>query len=108
MKHVTIVVPEGKVNLSSVAGTYEILKRANGRWQEIGHNPKMELHVAGFGKEVKLNDGLFSIHPEDIKRIKRTDLVIIPATVYTKELFEDNTALLSWIIQQYKNGAEIA
>lgn len=108
MKHVTIVVPEGRVNLSSVAGTYEILKRANGRWQETGNNPKMEIHVAGFAKEVKLNDGLFSIHPEDIKSIKRTDLVIIPATVYTKELFDENAALLSWIIQQYKSGAEIA
>ena len=31
MKQVTIVVPKGKVNLSSLAGSFEILNSANAR-----------------------------------------------------------------------------
>ncbi len=37
MKQVTILVPEGNVNLSSITGSFEILTRANGYWQKTGN-----------------------------------------------------------------------
>jgi hypothetical protein len=39
MKYVTILVPTGTVNLSSIMGTLEILTEANAYWQTQGNGP---------------------------------------------------------------------
>jgi transcriptional regulator GlxA family with amidase domain len=108
MKQVTIVVPKGKVNLSSITGSFEILTRANEHWRKSGNKPMMEIRIAGFVKELKLDAGFFSIHPVNIIEIKKTDLLIIPSVSYDDNLFKDNAALIPWIREQYKTGAEIA
>jgi len=79
MKHVTIVIPDDNANLSSITGAYEILSRANDYWQRIGNAPRLEIHVAGFVTELKLDAGFFSLTPSDIRKIKKTDLLIIPS-----------------------------
>jgi transcriptional regulator GlxA family with amidase domain len=110
MKQVVILVPNEYVNLSSVAGSYEILTRANGFWQRTGHAPMMEVQVAGFTTELQLDAGLFSIHPVHIKHIQKADLVIIPSIANNgfESMIEQNTELIDWIREQYKQGAEIA
>jgi transcriptional regulator GlxA family with amidase domain len=109
MKHVTIVVPNGYADLSSMTGTFDILTRANDYWQKIGQESKMELHIAGFVTELKLEVGIFSIHPENIREIGITDLVIIPSVGdYFNHTVEENPALIAWIREQYNTGAEIA
>src|SRR5436190_21832872 len=108
MKQVTIVAPQGHVNLSSITGTYEILSRANAYWQKIGNESVMEIRIAGFVKEMKLDVGFFSINPISISEIKKTDLVIIPSVSYDESLLAKNEALIAWIREQYKNGSEIA
>ena len=45
MKQVTIVVPKGHANLSSITGSFEILTRANAYWQKTGNKPMMEVHM---------------------------------------------------------------
>jgi len=108
MKHVTIVVPHGEVNLSSLYGCLEILYSANKHWQRAGNKPMMEICLAGFMKELKLDIGYFTIHPVDIDEIKNTDLIIIPSVPYSDDLFVQNAALITWMREQYKSGAEIA
>ncbi|MEP7106460.1 MAG: helix-turn-helix domain-containing protein [Ferruginibacter sp.] len=108
MKQVTIVVPKGKANLSSITGSFEILSRANAHWKKMGNKPMMEICIAGFVTELKLNAGFFSIHPLNITGIKKPDLVIIPAVSYDDNLIKENAALITWISEQYKTGAEIA
>jgi transcriptional regulator GlxA family with amidase domain len=110
MKQVVILVPNEYVNLSSVAGSYEILTRANGYWQRIGNGARMEVQVAGFTTELQLDAGLFSIHPIHIKHIKKADLVIIPSIANNgfENMIAQNAELISWIREQYKLGAEIA
>src|SRR5258705_390552 len=109
MKQVTIVVPNGDINLSSITGSFQILTRANEYGQRIGNKPIMEVRIAGFVTELKLDDGLFSIHPVNIKDIKKTDLLIIPSVNYDYEnVIKENEELISWIREQYKGGAEIA
>ena len=108
MKQVTIIVPQGKSNLSSIAGSYEILNGANAQWRRMGYKPMIEICIAGFVKELKLDKGFFSIHPVDITRIKKTDLLIIPSISYDDNLITENAALIDWIKEQYKSGAEIA
>ncbi|WP_276371687.1 helix-turn-helix domain-containing protein [Chryseolinea sp. H1M3-3] len=108
MKQVTIVVPNGNVNLSSITGSFEILTRANEHWRSMGNQPKIEVRIAGLVKELKLDLGFFSIYPINISDIKKTDLVIIPSFYYDEHLIEDNQRLINWIGEQYKGGAEIA
>jgi transcriptional regulator GlxA family with amidase domain len=109
MKQVTIIVPKGDANLSSIAGSFQILTRANEYWKMLGNKPMIEIHIAGFVTELKLDDGFFSIHPVDIKEIKKTDLVIIPSVNYDyKNVLKENKELIIWLREQYKSGAEIA
>lgn len=108
MKQVTIVVPKGKANLSCITGSLEILSRANAYWQQQGNKSGIQICVAGFMTELKLDSGFFTIHPVNIEEIKKTDLLIIPAVSYNGRLIEENAALITWIREQYKNGAEIA
>src|SRR5690349_20113981 len=98
MKHVTIVVPRGDVNLSSITGSYQILARANEYWQRAGNKPMMEIRIAGFVTELKVDAGLFSIHPVPIEEIKKTDLLIIPSVSYDYEnIIKENGVLIDWI-----------
>jgi transcriptional regulator GlxA family with amidase domain len=109
MKHVTIVVPEGKVNLSSITGSFEILTRANEYWRKIGNTQMLDVQIAGFPTELKLEFGFFSIHPLKIDAIKKTDLVIIPSLSHDYDnIIKDNKELTDWVREQYKLGAEIA
>ncbi len=109
MKQVTIVVPKGNINLSSITGSFQILIRANEYWQSIGNKPKMEIRIAGFETEVKLDAGFFSVHPVNIKKIKRTDLLIIPSVSHDyNNVIKYNKELVNWIREQYETGTEMA
>lgn len=109
MKQVIIIVPKGDVVLSSITGTYEILTRANEYWQRIGNRSMIEVHIAGFETELKLDAGFFSVHPVNIADINKSDLLVIPSVGHDYDnVIKDNAALITWISEQYKNGAEIA
>ena len=109
MMQVTIVVPKGDANLSSITGSFEILTRANDYWKKIGNKSKMEIRIAGFMTELKMDAGFFSVHPINIKEIENTDLVIIPSLSHDYDnILRDNKELIDWIREQYKSGAEIA
>lgn len=108
MKQVTIVIPQGEVNLSSVAGSYEILSRANAYWRKMKGRELLNIHIAGYLKELPLDTGFFSIFPEDISSIASTDLLIIPSIDYSQLLKSQNANLIAWIKDQYHQGSEIA
>ncbi len=109
MKQVVIIVPKGYANLSSVTGAFQILNRANGYWQKMGNRPMMQVSIAGFVTELKLDDGFFSIHPVNINDLKKTDLLIIPSVSHEYDrVIKENAPLISWIKEQHQTGAEIA
>ena len=109
MKQVIIVIPEGYANLSSITGSFEILTRANDYWQRMGNKPLLQVRLAGFVTELKLDVGFFSIHPEDINAIKKTDLIIIPSLSHEYDrMLKENKELIHWIKDQYQAGAEVA
>ncbi len=109
MKEVIIVVPEGNVNLSSITGSFEILTRANTYWQKMGNKSLIQVRLASFATELKLDGGTFAIHPVNIKAIIKADLVIIPSLAHDyDQILTDNKQLVDWIREQYQNGAEIA
>lgn len=110
MKHITILVPEGQNNLSSIVGTYKILTRANACWKENGKRSLYTIELAGLSKKVSFHDDLFIVQPhKHISAITQTSLIIIPSLNHNYEkAVNANRSLIDWIEQQYKNGAEIA
>lgn len=109
MKQVIIVIPEGYANLSSITGSFEILTRANDYWQRTGNKPMLQVRLAGFVTELKLDVGFFSIHPEDIKAIAKADLIIIPSLSHEYDrILRENQELIHWIKEQYLAGAEVS
>ena len=50
MKHLTIVVPEGENNLSSITGAYEILTRANRTGRKADKKNCLQLNWRVFQK----------------------------------------------------------
>ena len=111
MKHLTILVPEGKGNnLSSIVGPYKIFTRANTFWKEKTGKNLFKIELAGLSKEVDFYDGLFYVRPQtDFAAIKKTDLIIIPSLNHNYDnAVKGNESLISWIEEQYSVGAEIA
>ncbi|MEP7253582.1 MAG: helix-turn-helix domain-containing protein [Ginsengibacter sp.] len=109
MKQVTIIIPQGNINLSSITGTFEILTRANSYWVRMGNRSMMEVKIAGLTNNVDTDSGFFSLHPLPITDLKKTDLIILPSLSYDYDnVIRDNKMLIDWITDQYKHGAEIA
>ena len=110
MQHLTILVPAGENNLSSIVGAYKIFSRANEHWKETGRKPLFDIQLAGISAKVEFYDGLFTVKPHtNISAIKKTDLIIIPSLNHNYEkAVKENQLMIGWIAQQYKAGAEIA
>ncbi|WP_315817075.1 GlxA family transcriptional regulator [Paraflavitalea speifideaquila] len=109
MKHLTILVPEGAI-LGAIEGPLKLFTEVNGLVTSMGRDPLFKVQLVGLTKETKLNDGLFTVHPElTVKDVVKTDLVVIPAVHGDlQKALEINKDFLPWIVQQYKGGAEIA
>jgi transcriptional regulator GlxA family with amidase domain len=105
MKHLTILVPDGENNLSSIVGAYKIFSRANTYRKEI-----FKVELAGISKTVDFYGGLFTARPhKHISEIRKTDLVIIPSLNHNyQQTTAANGELIDWISRQYRQGAEIA
>lgn len=110
MKHLTILVPEGENNLSSIAGAYKIFTRANEYRKKSGRKELFRIELAGISKKVDFYEGLFTVKPHThVSAIAKTDLIIIPSLNHNYEkAVKGNQLLIDWIEQQYKNGAEVA
>ncbi|MEO5943025.1 MAG: helix-turn-helix domain-containing protein [Ferruginibacter sp.] len=110
MKHLTIIVPNGENNLSSISGAYEIFSKANLYWTAAGKKEMFRIQLAGISEKIEFNDGLFTVKPHtNIASVNNTDLIIIPSLNHNYEMaLAGNNLLLEWLEKQYKNGAEIA
>jgi transcriptional regulator GlxA family with amidase domain len=110
MKHLTILVPKGHNNLSSIAGPYKIFNRANDIFTRSGKEPVFKIELAGNADKIDFHDGLFTVNPhKHITSVQHTDLVIVPSLNHSFELaIAENRELIHWIQKQYKSGTEIA
>lgn len=110
MKYLTIIVPDGENNLSSIVGAYKIFSRANTCWKESYRKELFKIELAGISKKVAFYEGLFTVKPHThISAITKTNLVIIPSLNHNYHTaVKKNKPLIDWIEKQYKNGAAIA
>jgi len=109
MKKVSILVPENSV-MQAIADPQYLFTAVNQFMVVSGKTPLFDVQLVGLKKEVKLNNGLFSVFTSQrLKDVKKTDLVIIPALFGDmKKAIASNQKLLPWINDQYKEGVEIA
>jgi transcriptional regulator GlxA family with amidase domain len=113
MKHISIIVPDGQTNLSSVAcivGSYEIFTAANNYRKKSGKAELFKIELVGVSKKADFDNGLVSVKPHvNITEITQTDLIIIPSLVRNYErAIRGNKLLIEWAQKQYNEGAEIA
>lgn len=109
MRKVSILVPESSV-MQAIADPQYLFSAVNHFRVLSGNKPLFEVELVAAKKEIKLNDGLYTVHPHKLlKQVKQTDLLVIPALFGDLELaISKNQELIPWIKQQYETGAEIA
>lgn len=109
MKEVSILVPESSV-MQAIADPQYLFSAVNQFLMMSGKEPLFNIQLVGVKKEIKLNDGLFSVHTDkQLKDVKGTDLVFIPALFGDmKRAIHLNKELIPWITDQYESGAEVA
>jgi len=109
MKHITILATPSS-NLGSIDNPRRAFLSVNQYLQEKAQSPLFKVEIAGCAKSILLNNGMCTIHSDvEIKNLKKTDLIIIPAIEGDlKKGIQQSTDCINWIKQQYKNGAEVA
>jgi transcriptional regulator GlxA family with amidase domain len=110
MKHISILVPDGENNLSSIVGAFKILMKANGFWKQTTQNEGYVIELVGLSKEVEFHGGLFSARPhKQMSAIRKTNLIIVPSLNHNYEKsLSQNGELVDWINKQHQRGAEVA
>lgn len=109
MKNIIILALEGAVPASIVDPRY-MFTAANQLLQNSGKKQVFKIQIAGLSREVKLNDGVFTVNTDLLLQdVKRADLIIIPAlSGNMKNAIEINNEFIPWIVEQYKSGSEAA
>jgi transcriptional regulator GlxA family with amidase domain len=109
MKNVSILVPESSV-MQAIADPQYLFSAVNQFLIVSGKQPIFKVELIAEKKEVKINNGMFSVHTDRLlKEVKKTDLVFIPALFGDMQTaISKNRKLIPWINEQYKKGAEVA
>ena len=109
MKNIAIIVPFTAV-IEAVADPRYIFTAVNEFLKSEEQPPLFNVQLVGLTKEVKLADGIFSIHTDaTIRNARKPDLIIIPALSGDLEAaIRQNQDFVPWITEQYQQGAEVA
>jgi transcriptional regulator GlxA family with amidase domain len=109
MKNVSILVPESSV-MQAIADPQYLFSAVNQFLLASGKMPLFRVQLVGVKKEVKLNEGIFSVHTDaQLKDVKKTDLIFIPALFGDMQsALNKNKELIPWITEHYAKGAEVA
>lgn len=109
MKHISILVPESAV-LAAIGDPRYMFTAVNQFLTAAGRPALFDVHLVGLSREVRLHDGVFSVHADSlIGEVDKTDLIFVPALFGDMQAaIERNRAFIPWIVKQYERGAEVA
>lgn len=109
MKNISILVPECSV-MQAVADPQYLFTTVNQLLISSGKKPFFNVQLVGAKKEVKINDGIFTIRTnKQLNDVGKTDIIFIPALFGNlQHAIAKNKILIPWINDQYKKGAEVA
>lgn len=101
--------PESSV-LDSITAPRYLFTAVNNFLAGAGKPPLFDVHLVGLQKEIRLHDGLFSVHADSlIREVEKTDLILVPALFGDLSAALDlNREFLPWIKAQHEAGAEVA
>ncbi|MEJ0055992.1 MAG: helix-turn-helix domain-containing protein [Bacteroidota bacterium] len=96
--------------LASIADSRYVFTMVNEFLKQSGQPPLFKIQLVGFTKDVGLDGGVFSVHPDLlVDEVQQNDLIIIPALAgEMKSAVYQNKDYVNWISHQYKNGTEVA
>jgi transcriptional regulator GlxA family with amidase domain len=106
---VSILVRVSSVMLS-IADPQYFFTTANHFLLAAGEPSLFDVELVGAKREIKLNNGSYSIHTDRLlKEVNKTDVVFVPALFgdMTTAVGKNRTAI-PWLLDQYNKGAEIA
>jgi transcriptional regulator GlxA family with amidase domain len=109
MKQLAILIPDGPSTLSSLILTVEVIEAANAYFIQNGKAPVFHTTLVGNEKAKTIN-GSFAIQQEkSTSDLDMVDLIIVPALGNDIEsAIKNNKKNIEWVMDQYKNGAEVA
>lgn len=109
MKNIAILVPETAV-VEAVADPRYMFTAVNEFLKSQGQPALFNVQLVALTNDVKVADGLFTIHADAVlKTARKPDLIIVPAVSGNLEnAVKLNSGFLPWIVQYYKKGAEVA
>ena len=109
MIHISILALKN-ATVASIADARHIFTITNQWLQQSGKPPLFDIQIVGLWENVRLNDGVFALHPDITTReLQHTDLIIIPALsgdMITSTYLNKDYA--PWITDRYRQGAEVA
>src|SRR5690349_7396607 len=105
MTNVIILVPESSV-LAAIVDPCYMFTAVNEFFKSAGQPPRFNVQLMGLSKEVKLSEGLFSVHADLLPdNAPKADLIIIPAlSGNLEQAIEKNKPFVPWILKQYRVG----
>lgn len=109
MKTISILVPEHAV-IQAIADPQYCLSAVNQFMVDSGKPPIFSIELVGAKREIKLNNGNFSVFPDKLlHEVEHTDLIFVPALFGDMNIaIEANKDLLPFITKHYQNGTEVA
>jgi transcriptional regulator GlxA family with amidase domain len=109
MKNIAILVPETAV-VEAVADPRYAFTAVNEFLKSSGEQPMFHVQLVGLTSEVRVTEGLFSIHTDAVlATARKPDLIIIPAlSGDLQRALQLNKDFVPWIVQHYKQGTEVA
>lgn len=109
MKHVSILLLQ-HLNLAGMENARQGFLETNAYFEMKGLPPIFKVELIGLDKQVKLNQGLYTIQADRlISEVEHTDFIVIPPI--QRDIggaIKENRAFSPWITQRYKNGAQVA
>lgn len=109
MKQISFLLTGGKLKPALLFGAIEVFERANQFLREQGKPNYYHIQLVGeeFAQPV-LNSFLSFQAIKHISGVEKTDCVIIPAFEPDENATTKYATALSWVVDQYKKGAEVA
>jgi len=109
MKKISLLVHEN-VYPSSIAGAIDLFAGANWYMEQAGRPPAFQLELVGEKvKNIQLNASTQFICHKTMDEVTQTDVIIIPGfNGDNQAILRKNAAVISWIKEMNRTGAEIA
>jgi transcriptional regulator GlxA family with amidase domain len=110
MKQVSFLLAAGVLKPSSLFSAIEVFEKANEFYCDQGKGPFYDIQIVGSDLSQHLLNTSFMISEiKNIASIKKTDCIIIPGFEGKDEFaIHKSSRAIAWLVEQYKEGAEIA